>query len=429
MKKQNIRFITLGCSKNLVDTEKLMSVFSPEFYTIDHNAEIDKGDYVIINTCGFINDAKEESIDTIIQAIELKKQGIINNIIVWGCLSQRYINDLKIELPEIDLIVGVSEFNTIARFINKNSKNILPLSRTLTTPSHYAYLKISDGCNKKCTFCAIPGIKGKLKSEPIENLVDETTELSKQGVKEIILVAQELNTYGKDLYGTYKLYDLVNAISEIDGIEWIRLHYAYPSAFPIDVLKAFKDNSKLCKYLDIPFQHISDRILKDMKRGVTKSQSYKLIEKIRKVSPEIAIRTSIMVGFPGETKKEFNELKSFIKDIRFERLGLFKYSEEEGTYAAKNYKDNISETQKQYRAEELMEIQREISNENNKQLIGKSLKTIIDRKEESFYIGRSEFDSPEVDNEILIKGKNISIGSFYNVMITKHDDYDLYGKI
>ena len=430
MKKNRINIITLGCYKNLVDSEGLLGQLKAHGFEVLHESNENNYDTVIINTCGFIGDAKEESIQTILQFAKAKKQGLIKKIFVVGCLTERYKEELKKEIPEADYFLGINKTEEILKILKSKDHSLLTGERIITTPSHYAYLKIADGCNNKCSFCAIPIIRGKHISRSIEDIVKEANYLADKGVKEIILIAQDLTYYGIDNYKKRSITRLVEELLKIKKIEWIRLQYAYPTDFPMDLLDVMKQSTHICKYLDISFQHVSDRILKSMKRRFTQKESYDFIEKIRDKIPSIALRTSLIVGYPGETEKEFNELISFIKTIRFDRLGVFKYSHEEGTEAF-SLKDNISEKKKQERMDELMKIQQSISGELNSLKINKTLKTIIDRKEGEYYVGRTEFDSPEVDNEVLIKTneQKIIIGNVYKVKIESADDFDLYGKI
>ena len=427
IKKQSINFITLGCSKNWVDTEVLMRQFDENF-KVEHNAETLDFDIIIINTCGFIADAKEESINTILFYNKAKEEDKIKQLIVMGCLSERYKSDLKIEIPEVDAFFGVDDFKGIVNYLKTNYKTQLLEERILTTPSHFAYLKISEGCDRTCAFCAIPLIRGKHISKPIENIVSEANFLAKKGVKELILIAQDLSYYGVDLYKKQKLNELLEALVKIEGIVWIRLHYAYPANFPKSVLQIMRKNDKICNYLDIPFQHISDNMLKNMKRGHNKKNSCDLINFFKKEVPNIALRTTILVGYPNETEEDFEELKTFVKEVAFDRLGVFTYSEEEDTYSAKNFEDNIPEEIKQERASEIMNIQQEIAFSKNQEKIGQTLKVLIDRKEEDFFVGRTEFDSPEIDNEVLIEITNeIEIGNFYDIKITRAEEFDLFG--
>ena len=428
--KNKISIVTLGCSKNIVDSEVLLAQLKANKIEAKHDITNIKTDIVLINTCGFINDAKEESINTILQFIEAKKRGLIKKVIVFGCLSERYKDDLKNEIPEVDEYFGVGELSKILNSVNVDYKKEIIGERELSTPSHYAYLKISEGCNRKCSFCAIPLIRGIHVSKPINEIIKETKLLAQKGVKEIIVIAQDTTYYGLDIYKKRELAKLLNKISEIDGIEWIRLQYAYPADFPVDVLDVIKSNSKICKYLDIPFQHISDVVLKSMQRSINKKKTLDLIDKIRSKIPDVSLRTSLIVGYPNETEKEFNELTDFVSEIKFDRLGVFTYSNEENTKAFK-LEDVISEEVKQERADELMAIQQDISSELNKNKIGRNLKILIDRREGEYYIGRTEFDSPEVDNEVLIKSKSkkVQIGSFVNVKITDSNEYDLIGEL
>ncbi len=424
-----INVITLGCSKNLVDSEVLLKQLDIAKFQVSHNSDELNQDIVIINTCGFINDAKQESIDTILNVVAAKRNGTVKKIIVNGCLSARYSDELKKEMPEVDAYFGVNDFDKILNFIGADFKHELLGERVLTTPSHYAYLKIAEGCDRKCSFCAIPFIRGKHISKPIEEIVKEATLLVNNGVKELILIAQDLTYYGIDIYKKRKLASLLEKLSDIKNVEWIRLQYSYPAAFPMTVLKVIRERENICKYLDIPFQHISDHLLKSMNRGIDREGTLKLIKKIKKEVPGIALRTSLIVGYPGETEKDFNELLNFANDVKFDRLGVFKYSHEESTKAFA-LKDNISPKVKQERVDALMQLQQDISLEKNKALIGKALKVIIDRKENEFFVGRTEYDSPEVDNEVLIAAPANAkiIGQFKNVKITNAETYDLFGK-
>ncbi|MFO8023018.1 MAG: 30S ribosomal protein S12 methylthiotransferase RimO [Perlabentimonas sp.] len=429
LKKINI--ITLGCSKNLVDSEYLMKQLETGGWTVVFDSNDLSAKVVIVNTCGFIADAKEESVFTIVSLVEAKQKGDIDKIFVMGCLSQRYKEDLKKELPEVDGFFGVNEMPEILTALNTNVSEEFLNRRLLTTPKHYAYLKISEGCSWGCSFCAIPLIRGKHVSKSMPELIEQAKWLAQNGVKELILIAQDSTYYGKDIYGERRLPELMEKLSGIEGIEWIRLHYAYPTGFPDELLSVIASEPKVCKYIDIPFQHISDKVLKMMRRGITKEQTLELVKKIRQTIPDVAIRTTLLVGHPGEGEEEFNELVDFVKASRFERLGVFAYSEEEGTHSA-TYADEIPEKVKQERVEKLMSIQREVSLENNRRRIGKSLKVIIDREEGEFYVGRSEFDSPEVDQEILIDkslSRALVPGDFVLCTIENADDYDLYGKV
>lgn len=425
----------MGCSKNLVDSEFMMRQLKAAGFEIHHDTN-NESNVIIINTCGFINDAKEESVNTILHWTELKREGRIEKLYVMGCLSERYKEQLQKEIPEADGFYGVNDLNQLLQEMNAPFRKELLSERIITTPSHYAYLKISEGCDHQCAFCAIPSIRGKNISKPIDQLVKEAQFLADSGVKEIMLIAQDLTYYGVDIYGKKELSALVNKISEIEGIEWIRLHYAYPLGFPVDLLDVIHNNAKVCKYLDIPLQHISDRILRSMKRGLGSENTRNLVNLIREKVPGIAIRTSIIVGYPGETIEEFNELKEFIRVTKFERLGVFTYSHEEKTPAF-DLGDDIRPATKARRAEQLMTIQQDISEKRNYSMHGSEMKVIIDRIEGGQVIGRTEFDSPEVDNEVIINVNSTTqvndwstlIGTFVNVRITGSDIYDLYGDI
>lgn len=430
MQKNRIDIITLGCSKNLVDSEKLIKQFKELGYEVYHDSDNVKGEIVIINTCGFIGDAKEESINMILNFCQAKKARKIKRLYVMGCLSQRYASELIEEIPEVDGFFGKFDWENIVKEVGGEYNQALANSRVLTTPSHYAYLKIGEGCNRTCAYCAIPIITGKYKSRTIEDLVEEAQGLAAMGVKELQLIAQDLTYYGLDIYKSYQLTKLVEELSKVEGIEWIRLHYAYPAHFPYELLPVMAQNNKVCKYLDIALQHISDNMLTRMHRNVTKQQTYQLIERIRKEVPGIHLRTTLMVGFPGETEEDFTELMEFVRYARFERMGAFTYSEEEGTYSAENYTDDIPEEVKQKRLDTLMALQAEISAEINAQKEGEELRVIIDREEEDYYIGRTQFDSPEVDPEVLIsKEKTLQIGEFYTVKITSSSNYELFGSV
>ena len=425
-----IHVVTLGCSKNTVDSEKLMLQLSAHALQVEHNEENSDARTIIINTCGFINDAKQESIDTIVDYIQAKENGLIDNLYVMGCLSERYADALRKEMPEVDSFFGVNNIKDIIESLGYNYKDQLLGERILSTPSHYAYLKIAEGCNRKCAFCAIPLIRGTYQSVPVEMLIDEARNLARDGVKELMLIAQDISYYGVDLYETPLLGYLVEQLAEIEEIEWIRLHYAYPSGFPKDVLKIMQQNPKVCKYLDIPFQHISDSMLKTMRRGLNKKKSLELIDYIRKQVPEIALRTTLLVGHPGETEEDFEELLKFVEEAKFERLGVFPYSHEEDTYSYKKYKDSVPDKLKQQRADQIMELQQKISAQINENRVGKEYKIIIDRKEDDFYIGRTEFDSPEVDNEVLVYTSiELTLGNFYNVRINEASEFDLVGEL
>lgn len=421
-----VNIVTLGCSKNVVDSEVLLGQLKKNKVIAEHESQANYN-IVVVNTCGFINDAKQESIDTILRYANEKQEGKIEKLYVMGCLSERYKEDLKKEIPEVDAFFGVKEFSDILRKFNVDYRKELIGDRAIATPKHYAFLKIAEGCNQKCSFCAIPLIRGKYESRSAESLVSEAKSLADKGVKELVLIAQDLTYYGYDLAKKRNLSDLLKKLCQINGIEWIRLQYAYPSAFPMDVLDVMASESKICKYLDIPFQHINSDILKSMKRGIDKEKTYRLIDKIRTKIPDIALRSSFIVGYPGETKAQFEELISFVKDVKFDRLGVFTYSHEENTLAHK-LKDNVSAKTKLKRMEELMAVQQEISSALNYQKIGRTYKVLIDGMENETYIGRTEFDSPEVDNEVLIKNSGkLKIGSFYDVKITQAFEYDLEG--
>lgn len=429
--KHCVDIITMGCSKNLVDSERLMKQFQIAGYTIHHNPETLHGDIAIVNTCGFIGDAKEESINMILELCNLKEEGELNKVFVMGCLSERYFEELKIEIPQVDKFYGKFNWtellNDLQLGYNENIKN----ERILTTPSHYAYIKISEGCDRKCAYCAIPIITGRHKSRSIEEILDEVKLLVSQGVKEFNIIAQELTYYGIDLYKKQMLPALIEQMAQIPGVEWIRLHYAYPTHFPMDLLRVMRKYPNVCNYLDIALQHISDNMLTRMQRHTTKQETIQLIQALRREVPGICIRTTLMVGFPGETENDFNELIDFVKEAKFDRMGAFTYCEEEGTYAALNYPDDINEEIKQERLDRLMLLQEQISSELCAKKIGNTYKVIIDRIEGDYYIGRTEHDSPEVDCEVLIHKSegNIQVGNFYKAEITDATEYDLYAKL
>ena len=431
MRKNTIDIITLGCSKNLVDSEKLMRQLEANGYKVTHDSPRPQGEIAVINTCGFIGDAKEESINMILEFCEAKEEGRLKKLYVMGCLSERYLKELEVEIPQVDKFYGKFNWNELLADLGKAYQPEIAIERTLTTPKHYAYLKISEGCDRSCAYCAIPIITGKHVSRPMEEIIKEVELLVSQGVKEFQVIAQELTYYGVDLYKSQKLPELIERMAQVPGVEWIRLHYAYPTHFPEDLFRVIRENDNVCKYMDIALQHISDNMLTRMRRHVSKDETYALIEKFRKEVPGIHLRTTLMVGFPGETETDFEELKEFVQKARFDRMGAFAYSEEEGTYAAETYEDSISSEVKQARLDELMAIQQEISAELSTAKIGQELKVVIDRKEGEYYIGRTQFDSPEVDPEVLIKseGKRLFAGHFYRVLITDADDFDLYGKI
>lgn len=431
MKKNTIDIITLGCSKNLVDSEHLMRQLEEAGYHVTHDAERPQGEIAVINTCGFIGDAKEESINMILEFAQAKEEGLLKKLYVMGCLSERYLKELAIEIPQVDKFYGKFNWKELLHDLGKNYREELHNERVLTTPAHYAYLKISEGCDRKCSYCAIPIITGRHVSRPMEEILQEVRYLVDRGVKEFQIIAQELTYYGVDLYHKQMLPELVERIADIPGVEWIRLHYAYPAHFPTDLFRVMRERPNVCKYMDIALQHISDNMLQKMRRHVTKEQTYQLIENFRKEVPGIHLRTTLMVGHPGETEADFEELKEFVRKVRFDRMGAFAYSEEEGTFAANNYEDNISQEVKQARLDELMAIQQEISSELSAAKIDRQMKVIIDRVEGDYYIGRTEFDSPEVDPEVLIErnGEQLIIGNFYQVEIVNSDDFDLYGHI
>ena len=429
MKKINV--ITLGCSKNTVDSEHLMAQLAAAGYTLTHDSDRTDAKIVVINTCGFIGDAKQESIDMILRAAAAKQAGKIERLFVVGCLSQRYAEELRAELPEVDEFFGVNDWDDIVRVLQGTPDPALATERQLTTPKHYAYRKSGEGCNWKCGYCAIPLIRGSHVSVPMETLLEEAEKLAARGVRELIVIAQDTTYYGLDLYGRRRLAELLEALCRIDGIRWIRLHYAYPTAFPDDVIEVMAREPKICKYLDIPFQHISDNQLKAMQRRHTKADAYALIAKLRKAIPDLALRTTLLVGYPGETEADFEELLEFVRTVRFDRLGVFPYSEEEGTYSAQNLTDDVPEAVKQERVDRIMALQQKISLENNRRRIGSTVQVIIDSKQGDYYVGRSQYDSPEVDQEILIRpdNKRLIRGCFYRVRIKEAEDYDLYGEL
>lgn len=429
MKKNTVDIITLGCSKNLVDSEQLMRQFDVLGYNVRHDAENPDGEIVIVNTCGFIGDAKEESINMILQLAERKRE-LKNKLFVMGCLSERYLHDLETEIPEVDKFYGKFNYVDILKEIGQEYRADLKLERTLTTPLHYAYIKISEGCNRTCSYCAIPIITGRHRSRPIEDIEKEVKLLVDKGVKEFQLIAQDLTYYGIDRYKKSKLAELVERLSDIQGVGWIRLHYAYPAHFPYDVLRVMRERENVCKYLDIALQHSSDHMLGVMRRNFTSAQTYELIDKIRSEVPGIHLRSTMLVGHPEETEQDFEELKEFVRWARFERLGAFAYSHEEGTYAHKNYTDNIPDETKQQRLGELMDIQQRIAAEINAAKTGSILKVIIDRKEGDYFIGRTEFDSPEVDPEVMIPAdtKGVKVGEFYQATIVDATDFELFGE-
>lgn len=431
MRKNTIDIITLGCSKNLVDSERLMRQLEANGYKVSHDSEHPEGEIAVINTCGFIGDAKEESINMILEFCRAKEEGRLRKLYVMGCLSERYLQDLKTEIPQVDKFYGKFNWSELLKELGKTYLQEFDTGRHLTTPRHYAYLKIGEGCNRMCSYCAIPIITGRFVSRPIEEIVREVEELVAQGVKEFQVIAQELTYYGIDLYQRQALPELVERISDVPGVEWIRLHYAYPADFPRDLLRVMRERDNVCKYLDIALQHISDNMLQKMRRHVTKAETYRLVEDLRREVPGIHIRTTLMVGHPGETEQDFEELKQFVRDVRFDRMGAFAYSEEEGTYSAGHYADDVPHEVKQARLDELMALQEEISAELGQAKVGQTFKVIIDRKEGGYYVGRTQYDSPEVDPEVLIKadGKHLKTGSFYQAKVYDADDYDLYATV
>lgn len=429
MKNKKINIITLGCSKNVVDSEKLLAQIKSGGFSVLHNAADNEAGTVIVNTCGFINDAKEESIDTILRLIKSKQQGYIDNLYVMGCLSERYMDALKSEIPEVKKYFGVNSMGEILEEIGLKYRKELLNERVITSPGHFEYLKVSEGCDRKCSFCAIPAIRGKCISRPVEEIINEAEILAGKGVRELILIAQDLSYYGLDLYKKQMLPELVSKLLEIQGFEWIRLHYLYPANFPVELIKVMKDNPRVCRYIDIPVQHISDKMLSLMKRSHSKDETIAVLNRLRTELPDAAIRTTLIVGHPGETQAEFDELRDFVRSFRFDRLGVFAYSHEEDTFSYKNYEDEIPEEVKQERASEIMAIQQEISAELNEQKKGKVFKVIIDRREGEFYAARTEFDSPEVDQEVLISAKQKIIpGTFCQVRITDSSEFDLFGE-
>lgn len=431
MKKNQIDIVTMGCSKNLVDSETLMKLFEDNGYHCVHDPKRPQGEIAVINTCGFIEDAKQESIDTILEFIQAKEEGRLRKLYVMGCLSQRYQKELEAEMPEVDKFYGKFNYKELLKELGKADVPACSGTRHLTTPHHYAYIKISEGCNRRCAYCAIPIITGKHVSRPMNEILDEVRQLVADGVKEFQIIAQELTYYGVDLDGKHHITELISRMADIPGVKWIRLHYAYPNQFPLDLLDVMCEKPNVCKYLDIALQHISDNMLNRMHRHVSKQETIELLKTIRERVPGIHIRTTLMVGFPGETQEDFHELLEFVRTQRFERMGAFAYSEEEGTYSANNYEDDVPAEVKQRRLDELMILQQEISAEVEAEKVGKILKVIIDRKEGDYYIGRTEFCSPEVDPEVLIKAgeKRLRVGCFYNVKITQSEEFDLYGEV
>ncbi len=428
-KKNTINVITLGCSKNVYDSEILMGQLKANQMNVKHETS-DDANIVVVNTCGFIDNAKEESVNTILEQIQRKEEGKIDKLFVTGCLSERYKPDLEKEMPNVDEFFGTKDLPNLLKSLGADYKHELVGERLTTTPSHYAYLKISEGCDRKCSFCAIPLMRGGHKSTSIEDLVTESEKLAAKGVKELILIAQDLTYYGLDLYKERRLSELMTKLSEVEGIEWIRIHYAFPTAFPEDVLEVIRTNPRVCTYMDIPLQHVSDNLLSSMRRGTTMKKTKDLLTKFRKEVPGITIRTSLIVGYPGETEKEFQELLDFVEESKFDRLGVFTYSHEENTYAF-NLKDNVPMEVKHQRAEEVMDLQSSISYELNQKRVGETYKVLFDRKEGDYFIGRTEFDSPDVDNEVIVNAKHyyVRLGDFANIKIIKSDHYDLYGEV
>lgn len=430
MRKNKVDIITLGCSKNLVDSEQLMRQFVANGYTVEHDPHKINGEIVVVNTCGFIGDAQEESINMILELGEQKQKGRIGKLFVMGCLSERFLKDLEKELPEVDRFYGKFNWKELISDLGKSYHQELATERVLTTPRHYAYVKIGEGCNRTCSYCSIPIITGAYQSRPMEEIVDEVRGLVAQGVKEFQMIAQDLTFYGLDRYKRMALPELVERVSDIPGVEWIRLHYGYPSHFPYDLLSVMRERDNVCKYMDIALQHISDPMLRMMRRNITKAETYELLERMRREVPGIHLRTTLMVGHPGETEQDFEELIRFVKDIRFERMGAFAYSHEEGTYAYQHYKDEIPQEVKQDRLDYLMRVQEGISADVNASKVGQTFRVIVDREEEDFYVGRTQYDSPEVDPEILIsKDTPLSPGSFYQVKVIDAQAFDLYGKV
>ena len=428
--RKTIDVVTMGCSKNLVDSERVIKMFEDVGFSVRHNADNFGGDIVVINTCGFIGDAKEESVEMILNAVAAKADGLVDEIYVMGCLSERYRNDLKAEIPEVDGWYGKFDWTAIASDLSRRHPATAPWERVLTTPSHYTYLKIAEGCNRFCSFCAIPLITGRFKSRPVEEILDEVRELVARGVKEFNVIAQDLSSYGLDLYGEHRLADLIDRMADIEGVGWIRLHYAYPADFPWDVLEVMARRDNVCRYLDVALQHISDNVLSNMRRHIDSAATRNFLERVRKAVPGIHIRTTLMVGFPGEGQKEFDELKAFVAEQRFERMGAFAYCEEEDTYGAKNFVDDIPQEVKNSRLDELMAIQEDISLEHNLSKIGSRLKVLVDSVGDDYYVARSEFDSPEVDPEVLIeKTADLQPGDFVTVEIVDAMPFELIAKL
>lgn len=431
MAKGKVNIVTMGCSKNLVDSELLLKQLDANGFEVVHDSNDEDARIVIVNTCGFILDAKEESVETIMNFVDAKEEGMIDRLYVMGCLSERYKEELLSEIPEVDEFFGKFEFQRMAEVIGGDFKQDLSNSRIQTTPQHFAYLKISEGCNRTCAYCAIPRITGRHKSFPMEDLLAQARELVGNGVKELLVIAQDLSFYGYDLYKENKLAELIGKLADIPGLEWIKLHYAYPAQFPNDILTVMRERENVCAYMDIALQHCSDNVLDMMRRNINKEETLALMKRFRDEVPGIHLRTTLIVGHPGETEKDFEELKEFVREMRFERLGVFPYSHEEDTFAGENYEDIIPQEVKEARAEEIMQIQLDIATELTAEKVGKTFKVIIDREEGEFFVGRTEFDSFEVDGEVLIpiNGENLEIGEFYDVKITDTQDYDLYGVV
>lgn len=430
LKKNKVNVVTLGCSKNLFDSEVMMAQLKANKFDVEHEAKQDDSEIVIINTCGFIDNAKQESIDTILRYVEAKKEGQVEKVYVTGCLSERYKSDLETEIPEVDAYFGTRDLPRLLKTLKADYKHELVGERILTTPSHYAYLKIAEGCDRPCSFCAIPLMRGKHQSTPIEALVNQAKGLAAQGVKELMLIAQDLTYYGLDIYKKRNLAELLDQLADVEGIDWIRLHYAFPTGFPMDILDVMQNRSNICNYLDMPLQHGSTNMLKAMRRGTTREKTEALISDIRSKVPGITIRTTLIAGYPGETEADFQEMYDWVEKTRFDRLGIFTYSHEENTHAF-NFEDNVPDQLKRERADAIMELQSGISYDLNQQKIGKTFKVLFDRIEGDYFIGRTEFDSPEVDNEVLVKKSDgyVRIGDFANIEIYQADHYDLYGKI
>lgn len=431
LKKNKVNVVTLGCSKNLVDSEVLMGQLKANKFEVEHEGSSDDHQIVIINTCGFVDNAKQESIDTILRYVEAKKEGAVEKVYVTGCLSERYKKDLEVEIPEVDAYFGTRELPKILKTLKADYKHELVGERLLTTPQHYAYFKISEGCDRPCSFCAIPLMRGKHISVPVEELIQRAKTLAAKGTKELLLIAQDLTYYGLDIYKKRDLARLIEQLSEVEGIDWIRLHYAFPSGFPMEVLDVMRSKSNVCNYLDMPLQHISDNMLSSMRRGITKQKTIDLVNKVRDRIPGIALRTTLIAGYPGETEKDHEEMLRWVEETKFERLGIFTYSHEENTHAFQ-LKDDVPEKIKRKRADAVMAIQQEISYQLNQEKLGKTFRILVDRKEGDYYVGRTEFDSPDVDNEVLVKADDstyLRVGDFAEVRIYEASDFDLYGKL